>query len=376
MTKYVFVLGSAGELAWTEINSLFPQAVRNTPKTAVLISNQVLKSIQFERLGGVIKAGQILNLPEVTPEAIYGYIKNEVTKKDFGISLVDFQNFNLSEFSRDIKKLAESENLHLRYILPKSDQILSSVQADPSKVTEFLIFPYADKPVVAKIDFVQDYRNWANRDFQRPDLDSRRGMLPPKVARMILNISGITGTDDILYDPYCGMGTILAEGMMMGAKRVIGSDQSADAVASATRNLNWIKSKYELSSEFDLFQADATHIADNWNYGEVSLIVTEPYMGSRMIGLSKYDKDKLKNIAKGLDKLYIGSLREWYRILKNGGKVMIAVPRFYTGNSVITVKKVIDTCEKLGYTKLLGPIEYSHFGAVVRREFYLFSKRS
>ena len=83
---------------------------------------------------------------------------------------------------------------------------------------------------------------------------------------------------------------------------------------------------------------------------------------------------RVKNILKGLEKLYIGSLREWTNILKPGGKVVIAMPAYDIQRVVVRVKNVVDRCESLGYTLITGPIEYSRPHAVVRREFYIFQK--
>ena len=78
---------------------------------------------------------------------------------------------------------------------------------------------------------------------------------------------------------------------------------------------------------------------------------------------------------KGLEKLYIGCLRDWHAILKPKGKIVIALPKYSIHNKTYFVKKVIDSCEMLGYTTIVGPIEYSRPQAVVRREFYIFQKK-
>ena len=101
---------------------------------------------------------------------------------------------------------------------------------------------------------------------------------------------------------------------------------------------------------------DATHIDESIDASSIDAIVTEPFLGSPKIGEGKiHDVKDIQDIVKGLDKLYIGSLRAWTNILKPGGLVMIALPSFLIDGKVYSVKKVVDTCENLGYTKLLGP---------------------
>ncbi len=103
--------------------------------------------------------------------------------------------------------------------------------------------------------------------------------------------------------------------------------------------------------------------------GSIDAIVTEPFMGD-----TKAKPAEVKNIVKGLEKLYIGCLRDWQRVLKDHGIVVIALPKYEINGKTYFVKKVIDMCENLGYTIVAGPIEYSRPQAVVKRAFYVFQK--
>ena len=85
----------------------------------------------------------------------------------------------------------------------------------------------------------------------------------------------------------------------------------------------------------------------------------------------KADVQYVKNIIKGLEKLYIGCLRDWHKVLKKGGVVVMALPVYNINGKTYFVKKVIDMCEMLGYTTLAGPIEYSRPQAVVKRNFFV-----
>ena len=84
-------------------------------------------------------------------------------------------------------------------------------------------------------------------------------------------------------------------------------------------------------------------------------------------------QDILDNI-KGLEKLYIGVLRDWYKILIDGGIVVMVLPEIYFSGRAFFVKKVVDTCENLGYTLTQGPYPYSRPQAIVRRQIYVFKK--
>jgi tRNA G10 N-methylase Trm11 len=192
---------------------------------------------------------------------------------------------------------------------------------------------------------------------------------------MILNITlGRNINNSLILDPFCGMGTILTEAIVMGANKLIGSDLKNDVILKTEGNINWIKKTYEINPQVKYLVSDATHISTKLQSESVDAIITEPFMGSRLLGLHKLEIQKIKSIAKGLDKLYIGCLRDWYKVLKKNGLICMAFPVYHIKDKQIFVKKAIDTCENLGYTKVLGPIEYSRDQAVVIRNFYIFKK--
>ena len=155
---------------------------------------------------------------------------------------------------------------------------------------------------------------------------------------------------------------------------VVGSDISAEVIEKAKGNLRWLLQVYKLGVTYRLNVADAVHVSAVLGGSTVDAVVTEPFMGAAQRALP--GGCDIKNTMKGLEKLYIGCLREWHRILKPGGVVMMALPEYVVKGKTYFVKKVIDNCEMLGYTIQAGPIEYSRPQAVVKRKFYLFKKIS
>ena len=274
----------------------------------------------------------------------------------------------------------------IRYILPHNDKTLSSVVVDKKHIAEVLVVSCGNTYIIGKTAAVQPYEAWSKRDYGRPHADPKSGMLPPKVARMAVNIAlsffPITNNQlpITLLDPFCGMGTIVGEAVLRHA-HVIGTDQSQEVVVRAQANLDWLAKTYELNITSRFIGASAEHISEYLDAGTVDCIVTEPFMGNTQIGtltaqnISKADFEKLKNRIRGLEKLYIGCLREWQSVLKEDGVIVIAFPEYAIGGRLFFVKKVIDMCENLGYTVVQGPIEYSRPQAIVRRKFYVLRKK-
>lgn len=348
MSSYLYILGRTADLALLELQAKLSKVF--------VVATEVAQSderIPIDSLGGTVKIAQIVGELKIPPGST------------FGISVYGGKKIDTAVLNQ-LKKHYKAS----RFIEPQTGTALSSVVIQKHHVTEFIMVGN----VVAKTIAVQDFEEWNRRDYGRPYADPKSGMLPPKVARMIVNISGSDlsdaqgltpsqGLTPMLLDPFCGMGTILGEALLSGW-HVVGSDQSPEVIEKAKKNLEWLSAK-----NFQLFVSDAAHISESLAKESIDAIVTEPFMGS-----VRYPKSDIRNLIKGLEKLYIGCLKDWHRVLKPSAKIVIALPQYHIGAKTYFVKKVIDRCETLGYTTLAGPIEYSRQDAIVRRQFYVFIK--
>ena len=377
MTPHLFVFGRSPGLARTELESQIPAVDSVSPflaKAALSVPPAEIIGV----LGGTVKIARILTtLPRLEAEELAALLVTEEAKKvDFGISFYDTPAVNLLDA---VKDALISKGISARFVKTKHEDALSSVVVVKQKLTELVIGPAPEGGyIVAQTVALQDFESWNKRDYDRPAADPKAGMLPPKVARMVVNIAlGKEKSGKVLLDPFCGMGTVLSEALLSGAA-VIGADISVPAVDGARKNIAWLETVYPhvSASAARLFVSDATHVASQIPAGSVDAIVTEPFMGTTHAGArdAHLSPEKVRNIIKGLEKLYIGCLREWHGILKESGVVLIALPEYHVAGRVHFVKKVIDSCETLGYTCQAGPIEYSRPQAVVRRKFFLFKK--
>lgn len=343
---YAFVLGNTPDLSIAEIESVVPFSSKNRLANEILeISSQdVNPNKLINKLGGTVKIAEYLG--EINQD-LYKYFDTS-KKVEFGISQYD-SNINLKNLSLDIKKhLAKS-----RFVLPKNN-ILSSVVVKKQKLQELIIV----KNKIFRTVAVQDFEDWNKRDYSRPCVDPKSGMLPPKVARMMINLSG--SKKGLLLDPFCGVGTILSEALLMGFD-VIGSDSSPKAIEFSRKNLDWIAKEYKTQNTYDVFVEDARVVS----LKSIDAIVTEPYMGP----LSP-SKDTIGNIIIDLENLYISCLKNWQRFLKKGGSIIMAFPSFNFNGLEFRVNSPIDKVSSLGYTLLQGPITYSRPQAIVKRNIW------
>lgn len=387
MQQILFILGRTPELAFLELKTFFPHVTRLAPDVASADSELPVASADIiALLGGTVKiAVQLGKAAEVNADSIAKHIEANGGRTVFGVSVYgEARNVN-RKLLEEAKTLLEGHGSSVRFIEGKGGGELTSVVIEKNNVQELIFIKVATGYVIGRTVAVQPFEAWNTRDFGRPCADPKAGMLPPKVSRMAVNVAD--GSRDVakkltqktLLDPFCGMGTVLAEALVMGWN-VMGTDQSAPIIEKCRANLRWLTEKHQSADgvTYRLQAADAVHVSEVIDASSIDAIVTEPFMGDTNIAnhLSRVNDLDVKNIIKGLEKLYIGCLKDWRHVLKPRGVVMMALPMYAVAGKTYFVKKVIDMCENLGYTIQTGPIEYSRPGAVVKRQFYLFKKQN
>lgn len=380
MASTLFILGRTPDLAFAELKTFFPdvtEVVTGVARTETLLPTPPQEVLS--RLGGTVKIAEVVGeVPALTPESLVPFIRIFPGKIIFGISPYGQARVGRSILD-GVKELLEGRGGSVRFVESREGKTLSSVVVTKEHLQELVVVPRGNAFLVGRTVAVQPFEGWGERDFGRPYADPHAGMLPPKVSRMVVNIADGSRSlakplaEKSLLDPFCGMGTVLSEGLLMGWN-VVGSDRDETAVEKARGNLRWLTEKNALGVTYRLLVSDAVHVSDTLDPASIDAIVTEPYMGPTKLS-GRESRDDVKNIIKGLEKLYIGCLRDWHKILKPTGVVMMALPVYVTHGNTYFVKKVIDMCEMLGYTIQTGPIEYSRPQAVVKRAFYLFKKK-
>lgn len=139
------------------------------------------------------------------------------------------------------------------------------------------------------------------------------GVIMPKVARAIVNLSGIRATERLL-DPFCGTGGILLEGVMVGA-RVVGADIQRKMVYGAQKNMAFF------SVPGELVMSDATRLPLRCD--SVDAVVTDlPYGRASVVAGSGIPDDEDAR-AEYLARLYGAAMVEIHRVLKPGKRAVI-----------------------------------------------------
>jgi len=65
---------------------------------------------------------------------------------------------------------------------------------------EHVLMGVEGKLMIGQTEAVQPYKQWSARDFGRPARDPKSGMLPPKLARLMINLSGVDPKGKTILD--------------------------------------------------------------------------------------------------------------------------------------------------------------------------------
>lgn len=368
-----FILGSHPDLAKAEILSVVGSGSKILMESStVLVLDHVDPMGTHEghpyeylqnRLGGTIKIGIILDEylgsdARACANAIVGKAseatgKNKIT---FGFSAYDLGNpkavqriaRSFKTLGGEIKNALRDTDRPVRFVMAK-DEALTSVVVETNGLNEsggeFCMFATSTSIILGRTSTVQDFKAWSDRDFGRPARDSRSGMLPPKLARMMINLSGVNPSSSIILDPFCGSGTIPMEAALMGFKHIIGSDISEKAVKDSVTNNEWLYAQKFLHPitdkneiEFHVSKAEAI---DRVVHDPVDAIVAETFLGPPKHG---WDRPALEALKAELMKMYRDSLVTLAKKLKPNGTIVIAFPAFVVRNEIIKLplKKAIE----------------------------------
>ena len=365
-----FILGSHPDLAKAEILSVVGLNSKILLESStVLVLEHVempLEDLQ-NRLGGTIKIGVILDeylgsdaracANATVGKASEATGKNKIT---FGFSAYDLGNLkavqriarSFKTLGGEIKNALRETDRPVRFVMAKEDA-LTSVVVETNGLNEsggeFCMFATQTSIILGRTSTVQDFKAWSDRDFGRPARDSRSGMLPPKLARMMINLSGANPSSSTILDPFCGSGTIPMEAALMGFKHIIGSDISEKAIKDSNTNTDWLYANVSrirpigpISKKNDIFfrVSDAKNIG-SWLTEPVDAIVAETYLGPPKHG---WDRPALEALKAELMKMYRDSLAALSKKLKSDGTIVIAFPAFVVKNEVIKLplKKAIE----------------------------------
>ncbi|MFV0485155.1 MAG: TRM11 family SAM-dependent methyltransferase [Candidatus Saccharimonadales bacterium] len=336
---YLVILGREPKISLAELEAVF--GATNVKPVAGNIALVVTKKFDLNRLGGTIKAGRVLDGSPV--EMLLAMPEGKITLGYSDYSEQATKNSSWHEALK-LKNLLKRRGKSVR-LVPNVDAALSSATSHHNqlgeKVRHIEIIRYGK--YVAESIGTQNITAYAKRDQARPARDAFVGMLPPKLAQILVNMAVGATEGGRLLDPFCGTGTVLQEAMLMGYEGY-GTDLSEKMVKYTTKNLDWLATRYDGLPKYELAEGDATKT--KWK-GKIDFVASETYLGQPF---SAPPSDiKLKEVQYTTKAITLSFLKNLTPQIEKGTQLALAIPAWKRPDNSFSHLKIIDEIEKLGY---------------------------
>ena len=361
--KYLAVLGRQSEISVTEIELLFGGVEKKSDEIAEFESSIVPN---VDRLGGSMKIAK----------KIKGSVLEYLFKIPDGKITI-----GISDYSENAsKKTATMEALKLKKILVRHGR---SVRVVENKVavlsTATSLYNGLSGKNERKIELVKVNSNWykvigvqdidayAKRDQARPARDAKVGMLPPKLAQILINLCGPLPEGATVLDPFCGTGVVLQEALLMDY-RAYGTDISERMVEYSDKNLKHFDFK-----NYEVEVGDATSF--HWNQ-PIDAVACEGYLGKPFAKIPS--EMELKEQKQECGAIVLGFLKNLADQVKASTPVTIAVPAWLRENKTYERLDILDLIDKLGYNvenKSREGLLYHRDNQVVARDIIILRKK-
>jgi tRNA (guanine10-N2)-dimethyltransferase len=388
----LLILGRQPALGLAELESLYGsgKVQQIGDKVAVVDVNPCL--LAFDRLGGSVKFCKILTELDTTAWKEIERFLVKVSpghseqmpegKMRLGLSAigmkVDAKQLNATALT--VKKAIKKTGRNVR-VIPNKELELNAAQVIHNQLAgetgwELVFIRSGDKTIVAQTVKVQDIGAYTRRDRERPKRDTKVGMLPPKLAQIIINLAAGKLPEDKLQnicdipagrpiprkllgktvlDPFCGTGVILQEALLMGYNAA-GSDIEQRMVDYSDFNVKtWVQSGYKIdTSNVRVQQGDATNAT--WDK-PIDLVASETYLGRPFT--SPPSPEILEQTISDCNLIIKKFLQNIRGQLKPGTRLCLAVPAWQARSSQFKYLPLVDQIGDLGYNR----ISFEHAGS-------------
>lgn len=376
--QYICFLGRQPAIGIAELESRFgPTAITITSGDTILLElNDSVAAPNFDHFGGIQKVATLTktlssnNWSQIQPSLESAITRllppNHQGKLTLGISAYNLavrpQKVNATALA--LKKIIRSKGFSVRVVPNNQDTVLSTPQVLHNKLAEtgieIVLVKQHQNTLIGRTIWVQDIDSYRRRDQERPKRDARVGMLPPKLAQIIINLARgnqhnthknkAPGNDSLattptILDPFCGTGVLLQEAALMGST-VIGTDLEPRMIEYTTANMSWLAENLGVTVNGSYIVGDATsyHWKEPFDH-----IACESYLGRALN--TQPDPETLQKIIHSCNIIHKKFFQNVAAQTKAGFRLCIGVPAWRTKNGFRHLP-VLDHLEELGYNRV------------------------
>lgn len=392
LPQTVALLGRQPALGVAELERLYgADNLQLTTQPQAVLLHLAPGEVTFARLGGSVKLGKVFTaLPGTSFTAALKHLRQKLPdyvksfpdgKIRLGLSVYGMK-VSLPELNRgglELKKVIKNAGRSVR-VVPNTAPDLNSAQTLHNQLTgptglELILIADGDRTWIAQVVAVQDINAYAARDQARPKRDARVGMLPPKLAQIIVNLTGV-GPSQTVLDPFCGTGVVLQEALLMGFE-AYGTDLEPRMIEYSQTNIEWLRQAHSIG-ECRLQSGDATDFT--WE-APFDVVAAETYLGRAFS--SPPDPGTLRQVISDVNLIHKRFLQNVAKQTSSGFCLSLAVPAWKTSRGfehLPLVASSLDSLEELGYTRMsfahvrTEDLVYHREGQIVGRELVILQR--
>ncbi len=354
---YIVILGRQPALGLAELERVFGgTSINPVSDQAATVDTSLL---DIRRLGGALKAGRVItelngnNWFSASQAIVQHYIKAWASfdgKITLGISAYGFEvkSADVQKTGIILKQKLKKHDVSLR-LIPNQDTALSTATSHHNKLglaenkVELLVVKSKNnRIIIAESTGAQNITAYTKRDQERPRRDAFVGMLPPKLAQIMINLAHPAPSARVL-DPFCGTGVVLQEAALMGYQ-VYGTDIATKMVDYSLDNLRWLVETHHVTINPLLHDGDA--MTTKWQ-PPIGAVVAETYLGQPFS--APPSPKKLEEVTKNCDHIITEFLKNLAPQISPDTPVCIAVPAWRDQSGNFTHLPLVDRLGQLGF---------------------------
>ena len=341
---FLLVLGREPKISLAELEAIFSSSkVKHIAPQLALVTAH---SIPLNRLGGTIKAAQILDEP----------IQDFLSKLPDGKITLGISDYSEHanprktwELALKYKNMLKRHGRNVRLVPNGKSPILTSAASHHNQLgekTNHIEIVKFGKYTSISIG-TQNITAYAKRDQARPARDAFVGMLPPKLAQILINLATTGAKSGTVLDPFCGTGVILQESVLMGYS-AYGTDLSEKMIQYSQKNLDWIAGRtprLQKSNAPKLYLEAGNATDHQWKSARPDYIASEIYLGHPLSAPPA--EIKLKQLQQDAKMLLVGFLKNIGSQISAGTQLALATPSWkrpdgsYSGVNILVSKLAV-----------------------------------
>ncbi|MDD5739488.1 MAG: RsmD family RNA methyltransferase [Candidatus Peribacteraceae bacterium] len=388
MPSYAAFLGHQPRISLAELSATVPGFVfRSVLKDSIVLfeSPVELESAFLDSLGGIVILARRVTDQAVTIAEVPAILLSELKDAKRGKVVFALRTFlmpkqTIHSLYRQCKESLRKQGRPCRYVGSEREPAAAVLLRDaglldPKRGCELVLLYEGDEEEsrtlwVGRTVAAQDVNAYVKRDIGKPVRDTTVGLLPPKLAQILLNLGGWlarncqTPVPDptqkkakkqeplTVFDPFCGTGVIPMECLMRGWN-VLASDIAQKAVNGCEKNLEWLRKEMKIpkkDTDSLVWKQDATKPFTLKKLPD--LVVTESTLGPAL-----EDRPSQKSAAKmktELEKLEAAFVENCAKTLP-GIPLAVTWPFWKIKNETVFLDRAWEAAQSSGYMATLPP---------------------